>query len=165
MSTPAALVEVSTPSARAGRGRLFRIPDGKCIVTSVQGRTFNYKKGPSTIREDEIDPKKVASYIQSGFLVILGDPNVDDISISSRVVTHDSVRAPGSNTPLTPAEIAGVQPAKRLKRASMFNFDPETLKGKSLDELNLMLIGISPASQPLETTEALIAKLSEHYGG
>lgn len=168
MTTPATLPETSTPSTVVGRGRLFRIPDGKCIVTSVSGRVFNYKKGPSIVREHEIDPKKVAGYIKSGFLVQLGDPNVDDESISSRLVTHDNVRpegGPGAQVALTPHEIAGVQKPQRLKRRTAFNLDPVSLRGKSLEELNLMLIGIAPQLKPLDTIEAAIAKLSEDYGG
>ena len=155
----------------ASQTREFRIPPGRSINLRMGG--LELKRGPCVVSSDEVPAEMIPGYLEEGFLIPLRGAKPDLKGIEASIVTHDSVRTPEdraevARTPLTPfGDVGGsrIEPLKRIRARSCWEHDPDTIRGRSLEEMNLMIVDLDPRIRPFETVEEAVAQLSADFQG
>lgn len=99
--------------------------------------------------EGAVAAKELPHLLRDGFLVRRGSADEEQ---QDEPIAH--MNAEGEVTPVTAVAKAA---------ESIWTLDPKGLKGKTLDQLNAMILERDPAVAPFEDAKEARAHLSQHY--
>lgn len=126
---------------------------------------------PGQIVPDGAIPKKaLEEHVRNGFL-LPSDKEADsgrvpgvstNPPVSSRDGVEDQIVSGQGSDPESPRITS--RPTAGADK-SQWTLDPDTLKDKSLDDLNVMVLERDSSVEPFETEEEAIAYLSQDYEG
>lgn len=171
----------------------YRVKQGNCIAISGGPQRQNVllkpgdflpddypqKKAESLLRERKVEAVNITPYPDFVADVPVADPpgtNVARIQTTRTNSELDATRGNpyettvgGSMSSSTSSGISQLSSPKKAgkqavsQRVSPWDVDPSTIKGKSLDELNVMILERDANQQPCTTVEEAIAFLSQDF--
>lgn len=154
----------------------FRVSQG-ASVCSPDGLTV-YRAG-QMLPADRFTKKQIDAHKASGYIEEANEPTADKVvtgpppgaakmpplpgldSSDKDRARSDTVRVENSGTGVT-STTTNAEVVKQDK--SLWVFDPEKLKGKTLDQLNTLIKETDPQAAPCATVDEAIAFLSMDFG-
>lgn len=157
-----------------------------CSVLSPKDSFGMYRvfKAGELIPEGLFPQATIKEHLASGYCepVNVGTPPEQDIPTDNVPGVQPAPIIPSGTrdtSPSAPVELVttapgGVTSSVQIKKdpvpevktpLSIWNLDPEQLKGKSLDELNVMILERDDTIDPFDTLEEAVAQLSQDFNG
>ncbi len=145
---------------------------GKYVV--AEGGSIMLPRGKGLLKPgDEVKPehlneKQLGEKIRTGYVVTQHrtSPRLDPEAFVENPpgkVDNPPVNLTGKTKEERPITVADRAPVPRLPRVSLWDLDPDGIRGSSLDSLTVMVSERARTVDPFETTEEAIAQLSQDY--